>query len=525
MESRLVLDVQKDLVNIALLEDGRLVELNKESREEGFTVGNIYLARVKKLLPGLNAAFIDVGYKREGFLHCLDLGPTFPTIAAYTKIALDNRRRTLMMNKISYKGELPKQAVINDVLVQGMEILVQVAKEPISTKGPRLTAEISLAGRFLVLLPFHTKVSISHKIKSSSEKNRLRKLVQAAKPANYGVIIRTVAEGRKKEEIENELAVLVARWEAGLDKLRKVKKTPELIIEEISRAETILRDHLNSNYQSIHINDQSVYEDIKSYLTLIEPEKSSMVKYYDEPVPIFDTFNITRQIKALFGRIVTLRKGAYLVVEHTEALHVIDVNSGIRSKGMAQEENACEVNMMAVDEVARQLRLRDMGGIVIIDLIDMQKSENKKAVYERMRANLENDSAEHCVLPLSKFGLMEITRKRVRPETFVDTQEQCPTCLGTGKIRPSIIFTDFLERKVEFVRRHLHYTKTIRLYVHPFVYAYLKQGLFNESLRWKFRYGFSLKLYPDQSLAFLQYRFIDKDGNEINLSDKTEMVL
>lgn len=523
MESKLVLDVQKDLVNIALLEDGRLVELNKESREEGFTVGNIYLAKVKKLLPGLNAAFVDVGYKREGFLHCLDLGLAFPTVSAYTKIALENRRRPLMMNKVSNKGELPKDAVITDVLSQGMEILVQVAKEPISTKGPRLTAELSLAGRFLVLLPFHTKISVSHKIKANSEKTRLKKIVAGAKPANYGVIIRTVAEGRKEEEIKNELSVLVSRWESGLENLRKVKKTPELVIEEISRAETILRDHLNSNYHSIHINDKSVYEDIKSYLTLIEPEKSSLVKFYEDPLPIFDSFSITKQIKALFGRIVTLRKGAYLVIEHTEALHVIDVNSGIRSKGMAQEENACEVNMMAVDEVARQLRLRDMGGIVIIDLIDMQKAENKRAVFERMRANLENDSAEHCVLPLSKFGLMEITRKRVRPETFVDTQEKCPTCLGTGTIRPSLIFTDFLERKVEFLKEYLHRSH-ICLYVHPFVYAYIKKGFPSESLRWKFKYGFSLRIYPDQSLSFLQYRFMDRDGAEINLSDKTEMI-
>ena len=343
-------------------------------------------------------------------------------------------------------------------------------------------------------------------------------MVQAAKPANYGVIIRTVAEGRKKEEIENELAVLVARWEAGLDKLRKVKKTPELIIEEISRAETILRDHLNSNYQSIHINDQSVYEDIKSYLTLIEPEKSSMVKYYDEPVPIFDTFNITRQIKALFGRIVTLRKGAYLVVEHTEALHVIDVNSGIRSKGMAQEENACEVNMMAVDEVARQLRLRDMGGIIVIDFIDMSQADHRQALYDHMREVMANDRARHNILPLSKFGLMQITRQRVRPALDIATAEACPSCGGKGEVQPSLLFTDMLKDKIDYLINSLKVTN-FTMYVHPFVDAYLKKGLLSEYRRWRIEYGLKFRILPDQSLAYLQYKVLDHNKNEIDLKE------
>lgn len=523
MESKLILDVNQQQISIALTEDGRLVEFSRESREATFSVGNVYLAKVKKVMPGLNAAFVDVGFEKDAFLHYLDLGLHFSSTQQFLESILANRKKQPSMNKVVATEELPKEGVVTDYLVGGKEVLVQVVKEPISTKGPRLTAEISLAGRSLVLLPFGNKVSVSQKIHVNEERFRLKKILQAAKPAHYGVIVRTVAEGKPAQELINELEVLIARWEEALHNIQRSKENPSLIIEEIGRAEAILRDHFNPNYDQIVVNDKEVYEAIKSYVSLIEPSRASIVKYYDDELPIFDVYNLTKQIKSSFGRIVPFKKGAYLVIEHTEALHVIDVNSGTRNKSSnVQEENAFEVNMAAVDEIARQMRLRDMGGIVIIDLIDMRTAEHKQQVYERMCANMKNDSAKHQVLPLTKFGLMQITRQRVRPVTEVETQETCPTCGGHNKIRASILFVDFLAAKIEMVESQLK-TKRFFLYVHPFVYAYLNQGWWSLLRKWRWKYGWSFKVLPNYDFSLLQYRFVDAEGNELEVQDNMGM--
>ncbi len=523
MESKLILDVNEQQISIALTEDGRLVEFSRESRDASFSVGNVYLAKVKKIMPGLNAAFVDVGFEKDAFLHYLDLGLHFATTQQFFTTLQQNKKKPLSMNKVQTQEELPKDGLISDYLTGGKEVLVQVVKEPISTKGPRLTAEISLAGRCLVLLPFANKVSLSQKIESNEERFRLKKILLGAKPAHYGVIVRTMAEGKPAEELINELHVLVARWEDALKRIAQSKQNPSLIIEEIGRAEAILRDHFNPNYDQIVVNDKEVYEAIKSYVGLIEPSRTSIVKYYDDELPIFDVYNLTKQIKSSFGRIVPFRKGAYLVIEHTEALHVIDVNSGTRNKSSnVQEENAFEVNMAAVDAIAHQLRLRDMGGIVIIDLIDMRSSEHKQQVYERMCQNMKSDSAKHQVLPLTKFGLMQITRQRVRPVTEVDTQETCPTCSGHAKIRASILFVDFLASKIEMVESQLK-TKRFVLYVHPFVYAYLKQGWWSILRKWSWKYGFRFRVLPNYDFALLQYKFVDAEGNELDVHDNMGM--
>ncbi len=523
MESKLILDVTPQQISIALTEDGRLVEFSRESREATFSVGNVYLAKVKKVMPGLNAAFVDVGFEKDAFLHYLDLGLYFSSSQQFLTSVLANRKKQPSMNRVQPTEELPKDGVITDYLVGGKEVLVQVVKEPISTKGPRLTAEISLAGRCLVLLPFGNKVSISQKIHAHEERFRLKKILQAAKPQNYGVIVRTVAEGKSAQELTNELEVLIERWEEALRNIQQSKENPSLIIEEIGRAEAILRDHFNPNYDQIVVNDKEVYEAIKSYVKLIEPSRTSIVKYYDDELPIFDVYNLTKQIKSSFGRIVPFRKGAYLVIEHTEALHVIDVNSGTRNKSSnVQEENAFEVNMAAVDEIAHQMRLRDMGGIVIIDLIDMRTAEHKQQVYERMCANMKNDSAKHQVLPLTKFGLMQITRQRVRPVTEVETQEVCPTCGGHAKIRSSILFVDWLATKIEMVEKQLK-TKRFVLYVHPFVYAYLRQGFWSVLRKWRWKYGFRFRVLPNYDFALLQYKFVDASGNELDVHDNMGM--
>ncbi|MDD3196023.1 MAG: Rne/Rng family ribonuclease, partial [Paludibacter sp.] len=366
MNSEFVVDVQSSEISIALLENKRLVEFNRESREASFAVGNIYLGKVKKLMPGLNAAFVDVGFEKDAFLHYLDLGSNFNTLHNFTTQVLSDRKKAPSMQKVKHLPEIDKNGAIGDILTPGQEILVQVAKEPISTKGPRLTAEISIAGRFLVLIPFADKVSVSSKIETEEERIRLKQLIQSIKPKGFGVIVRTVAENKRVAELDNELKILVKRWEEACQKLQHSKGI-SLILEELGRTVGIIRDLFNANYNNIFVNDQEIYTEVKDYVELIAPEKKDIVKLYKDDTPIFDHFGITKQIKSAFGKTVSFKSGAYLIIEHTEALHVIDVNSGNRSKlATGQEGNALEVNLAAADEIARQLRLRDMGGIIEI---------------------------------------------------------------------------------------------------------------------------------------------------------------
>jgi ribonuclease G len=341
MTNELVIDVEASQVSIALLEDKRLVELNKESRSSRFSVGDIYLAKVRKLKPGLNAAFVDVGYEKPAFLHYPDLGPHFRLVSEFSKNLMKPGKNSLDVASYSIPKEIPKDGKITDLLVQGQEILVQIAKEPISTKGPRLTSEISIAGRFLVLIPFADKVYVSQKIRSSEERNKIKQMVRNIKPKNFGVIVRTVAEGVKQEEIENELHALVRRWEDCLKKVRLESSSPILLYEEMGRTVSILRDIFNPSFESIYVNDQVVYNEICDYVASIAPERKNIVKLYSEEIPIFDYFAITKQLKSSFGRTVSFRNGAYLIIETTEAMHVVDVNSGNKARaGNDQEANA-----------------------------------------------------------------------------------------------------------------------------------------------------------------------------------------
>lgn len=515
VNSELVVDVQPKEVSIALLEDDRLAEINKEERELVYAVGNIYYGRVKKIMPGLNAAFVDIGYGKDAFLHYLDLGSTFNTLFNYVQQAVADRKKLPVMVKTKQQPELEKTGLISDVLKVGQEILVQVAKEPISTKGPRLTAEISIAGRYLVLIPFAEKVSVSTKIESEKERTRLRQLVQSVKPKGYGVIVRTVAQDKKVAELDNELRVLVKRWEDSVSRLQKSQGI-SLISEEIGRTIGIIRDIFNPTFQHIHVNDLAVFQEVKDYVGLIAPERQDIVKLYQGELPIFDHFAITKQMKTGLGRTVSFKNGAYLIIEHTEALHVIDVNSGNRSKaGNDQEANAYEVNMAAAAEIAHQLRLRDMGGIVVIDFIDMHIAEHKQGLYDYMRQLMESDRARHNILPLSKFGLMQITRQRVRPVIDIDVTETCPVCFGKGKITPSILFTEELEIIIgDYVQQ---YGSKLLIHVHPYVYAYINQGWF-KSIKYRWCKQFKgIKIIPSQKLGFLCYQFYDKQGNELNL--------
>ena len=520
MKSELIVDVQQKEISIALLEDSRLVSLQKEARNMSYAVGDLYLAKVRKLMPGLNAAFVDVGYDKDAFLHYLDLGTHYSTYAAYFKEAFKDKKQVPSISKLKFLPDIPKNGTISDLLSAGDQLLVQVAKEPISTKGPRLTTELSFTGRFLVLIPFSDKVSISSKIKSTEEKVRLRHLISSIKPNGFGVIVRTSAENKRVAELNNEMLTLVKCWEESVAKLQQ-SQPPTLIFEEDSRAVSVIRDIFSPSFENIYVNDEETFSQIQNYVALIAPDRKDIVKLYDKDVPIFDHYGITRQIKSSFGKTVSFKSGAYIIIEHTEALHVIDVNSGNRSKaGNDQETNALEVNLRAADEIARQLRLRDMGGIIVIDFIDMAKAEHRQALHDHMREIMANDRARHNILPLSKFGLMQITRQRVRPALDIVTSETCPSCYGKGEIQPSLLFTDKLKEKLDYLVNNLKIGK-FTLYIHPFVDAYIKKGMFSLYGKWRRQFGRNFKIVPDESLAYLQYRVIDSDNKEIDIKEES----
>lgn len=524
MKSELIVDVQPQEIAIALTEDDRLQEINREVRyTDNFAVGNIYYGRVKKIMPALNAAFVDVGHEKEAFLHYLDLGSQFTTLNNYITKAVSDRRKAPLMSKIKHEADLGKEGQIANHVKVGDLLLVQVSKEPINTKGPRLTAEISIAGRNMVLIPFTEKVMVSSKIKRESERSRLKSLVQSIKPQGFGVIVRTVAEDKRVAELDNELRILVARWEETIRTLQKPAKLNEseskkdaevrLISEELGRTIGIIRDVFTPDFTSIQVNDQQIYEEVRQYVELIAPESVKIVKHYKDVEPIFDKFDITRQMKTGLGRTVGFQKGGYLVIDKTEALFAIDVNTGSKKLFEDHEENAFQYNMLAADEIVHQLRLRDIGGIIIVDFVDMDSKEHQEQLYQHVRELMNRDRAKHNVLPLSKFGLMQITRQRVRPAVEVNVMEVCPTCMGKGKVQPSILFTEQVEEKIAHMREH--FGRGLKVHLHPYVYAYAKRGnIFNRlSARWKRQYG--AQLVENQSIGMLEVKFYDRKGQLI----------
>ncbi|MBQ9172225.1 MAG: Rne/Rng family ribonuclease [Bacteroidales bacterium] len=512
----LVVDVSSTEVHIALLENGRLIELNKESSSgRKFTVGDAYLGKVKKVMPALNAAFVDIGDEKEAFVHYLDLGLYFGAFDEFVRNTNPNKNPGDEFSRIKLGPILEKEGRIENVLKPGQMIIAQIVKEPISTKGSRLTAEISLAGRNIVLLPFAEKVSVSQKISSKEEKRRLETLVKSILPKNYGAIIRTAAEGKNAAILVAELKSLIAKWEGSWKKLSESKGIQPLF-SEYSKTTTILRDLLNDSFSNIYVNDEHEYEEIKRYIALISPEQEKIVKLYEGKEPIFDHYEVTRQIKSSFGKVVPLRQGAYLVIESTEALNVVDVNSGIRAKTKEQEENTFEVNKYAAEEIARQLRLRDMGGIVIVDFIDMESQEHRNNLYKYMTELMSTDRAKHNVLPLTKFGLMQITRQRVRPATEINTAEVCPVCHGTGKIASSVVIDERIERRLAYYVQEKD-IKSFVIKVSPILGAYLSRGLFNSYVnKWKKKYKCKIKLAEVNDFTVLQNEIYSENGDKLD---------
>jgi len=512
----LIIESNANEVTIALLEDKRLVELHKEKTDNNFAVGDIYLGRVKKIIPGLNAAFVDVGYEKDAFLHYLDLGFHIRSLNNYVKGITDKKINTHKLDSFAFAPEIEKNGKIANVLSQNQQILVQIAKEPISTKGPRISSELSLAGRYLVLVPFSDKVSVSQKIKNPDERNRLKRLVQSIKPKNFSVIIRTVAENKKVADLDADISNLVQKWETIFEKI-STAKAPQKIIGEIDRTSVILRDLLNDSFNNIHVDNKNLSEEITEYIGRIFPDKVEIVKLYKGKLPIFEHFSIDKQLKSSFGKNISIKGGAYLIIEHTEALHVIDVNSGHRiNKDNNQETNALEVNLEAAQEIARQLRLRDMGGIIVVDFIDLHIAANRRALFDKLYECMRNDRAKHTILPPSKFGLVQITRQRVRPEMAIETTEKCPSCGGTGEVKASVIVTYEIENFIKYLAQEQN-EKYIKIHVHPFVHAYLTRGLINLRLKWMWKYKLKISIVPVMALNLLEYHFFNKADDEFKI--------
>lgn len=510
MKYDLIIDSRPSEVVIALLRDGLLIELHKQKHDNNFSVGDIYLGKVRKTVPGLNASFVNIGYEKDGFLHYLDLGPQFNSFKNFTRKAIDKKLNTASLKNFKKETNLEKDGKINDALKGGDLILTQISKEPISSKGPRLTTEISLAGRYMVLMPFSDRVSISQKIDDPEEKARLKKLIRSIKPYGFGVIIRTVATGKKVAELDRDLKNLYKKWQIISKKLKDAQPNTK-ILGELNRSEAILRDLLSSKFNNIHVNSTEVQEELKEYLSRISPEQEKIVLLHKKETPIFQEFNVTKQIKGAFGKNVTMKKGVYLVIEHTEALHVIDVNSGKKvDSNKDQEANALAVNLEAAEEVARQLRLRDMGGIIVVDFIDMKKEKNRNLLTERMKEAMSTDKAKHNILPPTRFGLVQITRQRVRPEMNIDTQENCPMCSGNGKIDSSLLLIEQIENKLHNLTET--HKGNIQISTHPFVASYInkKEGWFSTSIskQWGNKFGRKIHITADERLHLLQYSVV-----------------
>ena len=517
MSNELIISATQDGCRIALLKDKTLVEFHQESEGSKFTVGDIYLGTVKKVVPGLNAAFIDVGYDKDAFLHYLDLGPQFSSLQKFTKLVRGKKMNGGRLDKFHSEQDIDKHGKIVQQLSKNQLIPVQIVKEPISTKGPRLSCELSLAGRYLVLVPFSNAVSVSKKITSSEERKRLLRLIQSIKPEKFGVIIRTVAENKEVAELDRDLRNLVKTWEDGMTRLVNAQPRDK-IIGELDKTSSLLRDLLNESFDNVHVDDKKMYDEVKAYIKTIAPEKEKIVKLYHGKAKIYEHYGIEKQIKSAFGTTVSLRTGGYLIIEHTEALHVIDVNSGNKSnREENQETTALSVNVEAAREIARQLRLRDMGGIIVIDFIDMKSLDNKKLIYKVMKEQMMDDKAKSTVLPLSKFGLMQITRERVRPQMNIITKETCPTCNGTGKITASILTSDLIEKNIEHLLVKQN-EKNLVLAVHPYLHAYFTGGFISQRMKWYFKYKRWVTIVVDTSLAVTEYKFLNKEGEEIELN-------
>jgi ribonuclease G len=480
MSKEIVINADQAETRIAILEDGDLVELLFERSDKRRIVGDIFKGRVNAVLPGMQAAFVDLGLERTGFLHASDLATARPKLVEGLELEESNGNgRGSGPPPRRGRGRAPRRGPdshprIEDHLKTGQEILVQITKEPISTKGPRISQQISLPGRYLVYMPQLEHLGISRKILDRDERERLRKMLTELKPNGGGIIVRTVGEGKDLRHFRSDVRFLSKMWDE-VQKKAKREKAPALLHREMELTTGLIRDLFTEEVDRVIIDGKKEQKEILAYLKNYAPELRKRVELYDQENPIFDRFGIESEIEKTFDRKIWLKRGGYIVIEHTEALVTIDVNTGrYTGKTKSQEETILRTNLEAAKEIARQLRLRDIGGIIVCDFIDMEVEANKRAVLDELRTYLRRDRARTKTFSVSDLGLVEMTRQRVRPSLLHYFSDDCPTCDGVGKVLSLESVGMAVERMLRRAGRELK-EKRFELHVSPEVAVFLME--------------------------------------------------
>lgn len=540
VKKQLLMNKSGDEIQVALVEDGRLAELVIERPDSLRSIGDIYLGRVHKVVEGLKAAFVDIGQKSDGFLHFSDVGTTNEDYRALIEDDEDDENGTLEGEDVEKNDDVqaeskprasekaPRSAtperkrqsytqMIAGKLKANDSILVQVIKEPISNKGSRLTSDITIAGRFMVLLPFGGgQIAVSRRVVSRKERSRLKKLVRSILPEGFGAIIRTVAENQEEELLKKDLEKLLVKWQQIEEKLQDAKP-PQLIFKEDTIISSVLRDSLNSDVTELVANCPSIYKETLNYILWAAPEMEKNVTLYQGKLPLFEGYGIAKDVESIFSRKVWLKSGGYIIIEHTEAMVVVDVNSGRYAAKKEQEENSLKTNLEAAREVVRQLRLRDIGGIIVVDFIDMLDQKNSKKVFDSMKTELRHDRAKSNILPLSDFGLMQITRERIRPSLMQRMGDQCPACGGSGVVQARYTTINQIERWLRkyALQRKVMFQK-LDLYVSPTVAEPLCDEERKTEMKWFLQHMLFVKIKSDESLRSDDFRFyLQKNNKEI----------
>ncbi|MCI0513519.1 Rne/Rng family ribonuclease [candidate division KSB1 bacterium] len=490
---------------IAILEDERVVELFVEHPESERMVGDIYLGKVANVMKGMQAAFVDIGQPQDAFLHFSDIGESVPEYSSVVDFDSDGEPED---NEGEHISQFDKNS-----LKEGHEILVQVIKEPISKKGARLTTEISLPGRFLVLVPNKNLIGVSKKITSHREKRRLRKVARMFRPKNFGLIIRTVADSKDEKSLKADLDNLVQTWHKIEKRLAKAQP-PSLVHKDMGMASSVIRDLFTNDVSRLVVDSRNLFREIKAYLKDVSPQLLDKIELYTNPKPMFDQFSIEPEIEKSLARKVWMKSGGYLIFDPTEALVAIDVNSGRFVGRRDHEQNSLRINLEAAREIARQLRLRDLGGIIVIDFIDMLEERNRKKVYDELKRELKRDRAQSSVAPISDFGLMQLTRERIRPSLLFSFSEPCPTCGGIGRVSSKGAIVNKIERWIKRYKTQ-HKERSLKIFVHPEVARYITDGFKSRIRKIMWQFWMKIDVIPEDTLHFDEFKVFSKKGEII----------
>lgn len=502
MQKDIIINASEYETRLAILEDLKLVELLVERPEAERMVGDIYKGVVKTVLPGMQAAFLDLGLEKSAFLHFSDIrDPKSQLDLLYEAEFLEEEEEKKKAKR------LPEN--IQDILKEKQEILVQVTKEPIGTKGSRVTTHLSLAGRYVVLVPGEDHVGVSRKISHWGEKKRLKRLAYEIKPDGFGCIIRTVAQGKQRRELKSDIKNLSRFWKK-ITKQADKKEAPVLLHKDIGLIYSVMRDILTPDVKSVVVDSKREYKKILSYLRNIAKTLRSKVKLYQGKVPVFDAYNIEPEIEKMLDRKVWVKKGAYFVIDQTEAMVTIDVNTGRFVGKTTQESTVLKTNLEAAREIARQIRLRDIGGLIIVDFIDMESAENRKKVFEEFKAAFRNDRSKNSILPISEFGLIEMTRERIRPSILHTLSETCPCCGGIGRMISKETVAMKIERWFKRARVGAE-CRNYRMMVHPNVAQILQDAKASRIRKLSDNLKLDIELVKDENLSSEEFKVFDLD--------------